>query len=162
MATKAIETVFERGDKVYVVSPVSPFDPADSEIEEMAFAKELRASAPSPALKWLRGQYVEADNPNRNGQTWAAEELAIKSLTPMFMPVTVMHDKASAVGVIADTRLLVPDRDGVPRSRIDNTLAIWAHRFEDVAAEIDANYAAGTLMQSMECVSPFYNCRECG
>jgi hypothetical protein len=162
MPTKAIETVFERGDKVYVVSSVSPFDPADSEIEEMAFAKELRAAAPSPALKWLRGQYVEADNPNRNGQTWAAEELAIKSLTPMFMPVTVMHDKASAVGVIADTRLLVPDRDGVPRSRIDNTLAIWAHRFEDVAAEIDANYAAGTLMQSMECVSPFYNCRECG
>jgi hypothetical protein len=154
--------VFERGDKVYIVSPISPFDPSDGEIEEFAFTKELLGQAPNPAIKWLRGQYVEAETKNKNGQVWASEELAIKSLTPMFMPVTVMHDKRSAVGVIADTRLLVPDKDGVPRARIDNTLAIWAHRFEDIAAEIDANYRAGTLMQSMECVSPFYNCAECG
>lgn len=155
-------TVFERGDHVYIVSPVSPFDPSEAQMQEFAFAQELMAQAPNPAIKWLQGQYVEAEAKNQNGQVWATEELAIKSLTPMMMPVTVMHDQATAVGVIADTKLLVPERDNVPRARIDNTLAIWAHRFKDVAEEIDANYEAGTLMQSMECVSPFYNCGECG
>lgn len=163
MATATMKnTIFERGDKVYMVSPISPFEPAESEIEELAFAKQLLDSAPNPAIKWMRGQYVEADTQNKNGQVWASEELAIRSLQPMFMPVTVMHDKRSAVGLIADTKLLVPDRDNVPRSRIDNTLAVWAHRFPEVAEEIDDNYKQGTLMQSMECVSPFYNCAECG
>lgn len=155
-------TVFERGDHLYIVSPVSPFTPSESEIEEFAFAKELRSQAPNPSIKWLQGQYVEADNANKNGQVWTAGELAIKSLTPMFMPVTVMHDTRSAVGVIADTRLLVPDKDSVPRARLDNTLAVWAHRFPEVAEEIDHNYEQGSLMQSMECITPYYDCAECG
>lgn len=154
--------IFERGDKVYLISPLSPFEPGEHEIEELAFAKDLRASAPNEAIKWLRGQYVEADTPNRNGQQWSEGELAIKSVTSMFMPVTVMHDKRTAVGLIADTKLLTPAKDKVPRSRLDNTLGIWAHRFPEIAEEIDANYQAGSLMQSMECVSPFYNCAECG
>jgi hypothetical protein len=158
--TKA--TVFERGDHFYIVSPLSPFEPSDTEIEEFAFAKELRSQAPNPNIKWLQGQYVEADTKNKNGQMWTAGELAIKSVTPMFMPVTVMHDVRSAVGVIADTRLLVPDKDGVPRARLDNTLAMWAHRFPEVAEEVDENYRQGTLMQSMECISPYYDCAECG
>jgi hypothetical protein len=161
-ATAVKPTVFERGDHLYIVSPVATFSPGDEEIEEFAFADDLRKQAPSTAIKWLQGQYVEADHPNLNGQVWTSGELAIKSLTPMFMPVTVMHDKRSAVGLIADTRLLVPEKDGVPRSRIDNTLAIWAHRFPEVAEEIDANYEQGTLMQSMEAVSPFYDCATCG
>lgn len=156
------KTVFERGDKVYIVSPVSPITPSESEIEEFAFSTELRKQAPNPAIKWLRGQYVEADNPNRNGQTLSFGELAIKSLTPMFMPVTVMHDQSTAVGLIADTRLLVPEKDSVPNARIDNTLAVWGHRFPEVAEEIDANYEQGSLMQSMEAVSPFYDCGVCG
>ena len=41
---------FKRGDRVYIVSPVSPFDPSDTEIEELAFSKELLAQAPNPAM----------------------------------------------------------------------------------------------------------------
>lgn len=162
MAVKTKATVFERGDHLYIISPVSPITPSDEEIAEFAFAQELRSQAPNPHIKWLRGQYVEADVPNKNGQTLTAGEIAIKSLTPMFMPVTVMHDVRSAVGVIADTRLLVPEKDSVPHSRIENTLGIWAHRFPDVAEEIDHNYEQGTLMQSMEAISPAYDCAECG
>lgn len=155
-------SVFERGDHVYIVSPLSPFTPAEAEVEEFAFAADLRSAAPNEHIKWLRGQYVEADTPNKNGQVWTAGEIAMKSLTPMFMPVTLMHDVRSAVGVIADTRLLTPDKAEVPRARLDNTLAVWAHRFPEVAEEIDENYAHGTLMQSMECLAPQYDCAECG
>lgn len=162
MPVKTKSTVFERGDRIYIVSPVSPFDPSEGEIEEFAFAAEMRQQAPNPSIKWLRGQYVEADTPNKNGQVWTSGEIAIKSVTPNFMPVTVMHDPRTAVGLIADTRLLTPAADKVPKARLDNTLAIWAHRFQDVAEEIDANYEQGSLMQSMECVSPYYSCAECG
>lgn len=156
------KTVFERGDKLYIVSPVAPFTPDAAGIEEFAFAKELLAQAPNQAIKWLKGEYVEADRPNRNGQIWQEGEVAIKSVTAQFMPVTVMHDRRTAVGLIADTRLLLPDKDGVPRAKVDNTLAIWEHRFPEIAEEIDHNYQAGTLMQSMECHSPAYECAECG
>jgi hypothetical protein len=163
MSKTAIKsTVFERGDNVYFVSPVSPFTPAEAEVEEFAFAQELKKAAPNEHLKWLRGQYVEADTANKNGQVWSTDEVSMKSLTPMLMPVTVMHDTRSAVGLIADTRLLTPANDGVPKARLDNTLAIWAHRFPEVAEEIDHNYAQGTLMQSMECRAPQYDCGVCG
>lgn len=161
-STLTRKTVFERGDKLYIVSPVMPFDPSEHQIEEFAFSKELLKAAPNPAIKWLKGEYVEADTPNRNGQQWSEGELAIKSLTPQFMPVTVMHDRRTAVGLIADTRLLLPAQDNVQRAKIDNTLAVWAHRFPEIAEEVDENYERGTLMQSMEAHVPMYECAECG
>lgn len=154
--------VFERGDKVYFVTQVAPFAPEANEIEEFAFAQDLQKIAPNPAIKWMRGQYVEADNANQNGALWREGELALKHLTPMFMPVTVMHDFRSAVGVIADTKLLTPDADQVARARIETKLGLWEHRFPDVVEEAMHNATEGTLMQSMECVSPDYSCSECG
>jgi hypothetical protein len=41
---------------------------------------------------------------------WTAGELAIKGLTPMLMPVTVMHDPRTAVGAIADLALRTPEK----------------------------------------------------
>jgi hypothetical protein len=155
-------TIFERDSRVFIVCPVAPFSPAQAEVEELAFARALLDAAPNPNIKWLRGQYVEADNPNLNNALWTEGELAIASLTPNLMPVTVMHDPRTAVGLIADTKLLTRAADSVPRSRIDSTLGIWAHRFPEVAAEIDENYATGELMQSMECLPTHYDCTACG
>lgn len=160
--TPLTKHVFESGDKVYLVAPVTPFSPEASDIEHFAFAESLKKSAPNQNIAWFQGNYVEADNPNANGHQWTAGELVIKSLTPMFCPVTVMHDPRTAVGVIADTRLRTPEADGVPRSRIETALALWEHRFPDVVAEARHNYEHGELMQSMECTSPYYDCAICG
>lgn len=160
MPTKA--HVFESGDSIYLISPVTPFTPGESDIEHFAFAEDLKKAAPNENLLWLKGNYVEADRPNANGHQWTEGELAIKSLTPMFCPVTVMHDARTAVGLIADSRLLLPSKDDVPRAKIETALAIWQHRFPEVAAEVMHNYEAGELMQSMECRSPYYDCAECG
>lgn len=154
--------IFERGEKVYLVGPVAPIQPQPAELEEFAFAEVIRQEAPNELLLWLRGQYVEGDVPNQNGQIWSSEELAIKSLTPRLMPVTVMHRPAQTVGLIADTRLLTPDSDQVPRARIDTALAVWKHRYPDVCEEAMQNYEQGTLMQSMECLPSWYECIECG
>ena len=154
---------FERDGHTYLIGKVTPMDaPTGDELAELAFADTIRGQAPSEKLLWLKGQYVEGDSSNRNGQGWKSGELAIKSLQPRLMPVTEMHDPRTAVGLIADTKLLTPERDGVPRTRIDTVLAIWAHRFPEVAKEIAVNYQQGTLMQSMECDAPAYECADCG
>jgi hypothetical protein len=154
--------VFERDRKVYLVGAVAPISPSSTEVEEYAFAGPLRSQAPNENIVWMRGQYVEADKPNLNGAEWASEELAIKALTPMLMPVTVMHDPSTAVGLIADTKLLTREGAGVPRSRIDTTLGLWAHRFPEVVEEAMHNYRNGALMQSMECMYSHYDCAACG
>lgn len=154
--------VFERGQSFFLVAPVAPITPGDGEIELFAFAEQLKKSAPNENLMWLRGNYVESEKANSNGHVWTAGEIAIKSLTPMFMPVTVMHDPRTAVGLIADTTLKVPEKDNVPRSKIETAMALWQHRFPEVCEEVAHNYAEGSLMQSMECRSPWYTCAECG
>jgi hypothetical protein len=50
----------------------------------------------------------------------------------------------------------------VPRSKIDTALALWKHRFPDVVEEAMHNYERGSLMQSMECLAPNYDCATCG
>lgn len=162
MKKTLVASVKEHGDHIYITTPVQVYEPDAAEIEQFAFAKDLRSYAPNPKILWLKGQYVEADAPNRNADQWTAGTLAIKALTPVLMPVTVMHDLRSAVGTIADAKLLTPEADQVPRARIDTTLALWAHRFPDIAAEVRVNGEQGTLMQSMECISPYYDCSVCG
>lgn len=156
------QQTFERGDKIYLVAPVQKFKPTEQQQEEFAFASQVKRAAPNENIVWFRGQYVEADNANANGAMWKADELAIKSLTPMLMPVTVMHDPRTAVGTIADVKMLTPDADGVVRARIDTVLALWGHRFPEAVQEAEINAAQGTLMQSMECYSPWYECSVCG
>jgi hypothetical protein len=151
--------IFERDEHIYLVAPVAPYELADTELDELAWGEDVRKMAPNERLMWLRGQYVESEQPNRNGQMWTAGDLEIASLTPNLMPVTVMHDPRSAVGLIADARLVTRD---VPRSRIDTTLAVWRHRFPEVAEEAMENFKLGSLQQSMECLPRWYECLSCG
>jgi len=154
--------IFERGDKIFLTTPVQRITPTTEQIEEYAFSKAVKQNAPNENIVWFKGSYVEADKANQNGAQWHGQELAIKSLTPMLMPVTVMHDPRTAVGTIADTKLYTPEKDGVPRTRIDTVLALWGHRFPEAVHEAEANASKGSLMQSMECFSPWYECSECG
>src|SRR5947209_8479193 len=148
--------VFERGDKVFLTTPLTVVRPTEGEIEEYAFASAVKNKAPNENIGWLQGRYVEAGRPNLNNAMWLSDELAVKALTPMLMPVTVMHDPRTAVGTIADCKLI-----NEASSRIDTILAIWTHRFPDVWEEAQANIERGSMMQSMECFTPWYTCSEC-
>lgn len=154
-------TAFERGDKVYLTTPLTLVTPTESQIDEYAFASAVKSNAPNEHIGWLDGRYVEAGKPNLNNAMWLNDELALKSLTPMLMPITVMHDPRTAVGTIADCKLQTGAQPG-GNSRIDTILAVWRHRFPDVWAEAEHNIEQGTLAQSMEALSPSYSCGECG
>lgn len=149
--------VFERGDRLYITTPITLLTPSAQQVEEFAFASTVKSMAPNEHIGWLQGRYVESGKANLNGHMWLSEEIALKALTPMLMPVTVMHDPRTAVGTIADCKLIEADR-----SRLETILAIWRHRFGPVWEEAEANIKAGTMMQSMECKAPWYSCSECG
>jgi len=147
-------------DKIYITESVKVIDrPSDDEIAEFSGTSSF---APNEKILWLEGQYVEGDVSNLNNQRWSSHEIAIKSLTPRLMPVTIMHEMNTAVGVIADTKLLTPEEHGVDRNTINTRLAIWAHRFPEIAQEIMHNHDQGSLMQSMECDAPAFECSDCG
>jgi hypothetical protein len=173
MGKELVAYVKEHGDHIYIQAPVVQHQPDENEIKALTYGQAVTAAAdrleapkkaaPNPKILWLQGRYVEADNANRNGDQWTAGDLAIKALTPVYMPITVMHDFRTAVGTIADTALRLPkDNPDVPRARIETVLAVWKHRFPDIAEEALVNAQQGTLMQSMECISPAYDCSVCG
>jgi hypothetical protein len=149
--------VFERGDRIYLTAPLVLATPTPQQVEEFAFASAITTKAPNENIGWLHGRYVEAGRANLNGAMWLSDELALKSLTPNLMPVTVMHDPRTAVGTIADTKLV----QETSAARIDNILAIWKHRFPEVWEEAAHNIEIGQMMQSMECFTPWYSCSEC-
>jgi len=156
--------ITQRNDLLYITSKLEVIEPSTEEIASFGFAKQVIDQSPNSKILWLSGHYVEADVPNRNGQMWAAGEVAIKSLTPRLMPVTMMHDPKTAVGVIAHSELSLPSDEHASegqRASINTILAIWSHRFPEAAEEIKLNHDAGTLMQSMECDSPSFTCSEC-
>lgn len=148
---------FERGDKVYIATPVVLASPTEQQVEEFAFASAVKTKAPNEYIGWLAGRYVEADRANLNGAMWLSDELAMKSLTPMLMPITVMHDPRTAVGTIADVKFLAENAS----TRLENILAVWRHRFPEVWEEAQVNIERGQLMQSMECWAPWYTCSKC-
>lgn len=157
-------SVFERGDHVYLTTPLTLARPTDAQVEEFAFKSAIKSNAPNEHIGWLDGRYVEAGRANLNGHMWLSDELALKQLTPMLMPITVMHDPRTAVGTIADCQLVAPGDEAASSatSRIDTVLAVWKHRFPQIWEEAEANIEAGTMMQSMECFAPSYACSECG
>lgn len=162
--------VKELGDKIYIQSPVQVYAPDPAEIETFAFKgvvaglAAVKDLAPNPNILWGQGRYVEAERANANADFWTAETIALQQITPTLMPVSVMHDLRAAVGVIAHTTIRLPKDDPatIPRPRLENYLAVWAHRFPATAEEMKVNAAQGTLMQSMECQSPYHDCSQCG
>jgi len=155
--------VQHQNGRLYLNSPLRVFEPSEDEISSFQFAHSAMQTAPNEKILWLQGEYVDGDVPNRNGQMWTSDEVSIKSVTARLMPVTLMHDMRTAVGVIADTRLATGEQsDGKPSgARLSTVLAIWAHRFPEAAQEILHNNNMGTLMQSQECDSPSYECSSC-
>jgi len=151
--------VWERGDKLYLTTPLLLVDPTPSEVEEYAFKSAVKTKAPNENIGWLHGRYVESGKANLNNAMWLDSELALTALTPMLMPVTVMHDPRTAVGTIADCKLVNGESSN---SRIDTILAVWKHRFPDVWSEAEHNIERGSLMQSIEAFAPWYTCSECG
>lgn len=60
----------------------------------------------SPFLKWIVGDFVEADKPNSNTQFWTKDDLALGEYSIRYSPLNMLHKQQTPIGFFASTRTI--------------------------------------------------------
>lgn len=110
-----------------------------------------------PAYKWVVGNYVEADNANRNGQYWSLDDLRINHVSVRHAPMNVGHNYYKPIGTYVASEIVYPT-DNSSKAFIETAAVIWKARFPEIAGALTKAFAEGSLSQSMECVAESITC----
>jgi hypothetical protein len=111
----------------------------------------------NPAIKWITGKYVEADNANSNGQYWSLEDLRLSQATILHSPMNISHRANNIVGTFVASEMMYPAQ-GEANPYIETLGAYWKYYFPDELQYIEDAFAEGSLYQSMECVAESVTC----
>lgn len=114
-----------------------------------------RAMVNNDAYKWILGRFVEADNPNRNGQMWSHADLVMSQPTIQYAPMNVLHQSRNIVGAFIDTEMVYPqgDQAQVTNAYIEALGVFWKGVHPETYSVIQAAHQEGKLFYSMECVA---------
>lgn len=115
----------------------------------------------NPAIKWVLGRFVEANNPNNNMQAWSLEDLRIARPTINHAPMNVLHQPKHIVGAFVANELIysmdedVPDEAyaGINNPYVEVLGAFWKYYFPDELEVVQKAHDEGKLFYSMECVA---------
>lgn len=114
----------------------------------------------NPALKWVLGKYVEADNANSNGQYWTLDDLRISSPTINHSPMNIDHHQNEIVGTWVASELLYPtdDKSNIINPYVEVLGVFWKAYFPEMLDQVQAAFDSGMLHISMECVGQSVTC----
>jgi hypothetical protein len=137
-----------------------------------------------PDLKWIVGNYVEADAPNSNGHIFPLAELEVAQHTLAGKPLNMLHRERHIVGAFAGAQLV--DASGKEWSQPATTAAsmellatnenakvamanpyveavagLWHSRFREEYYEIEKAHKDGCLFLSMEALPEAVSCPTC-
>lgn len=126
-----------------------------------------------PDIKFLLGNYVEANQANLNGHTFPLAELAPAVDTVIDKPLNMLHREQHIVGTFVGAQLLTPegveltaeDVGVVPEGSnpyVEALSALWHRRFPEEYFDIRRAHAEGSLYYSMEAVPVEVSCPTCG
>lgn len=119
-------------------------------------------AAANSGFLYLRGRFVEADTPNRNGAMWTSEDLELAQATVAGGPLNWLHQETHIVGTLLDGSFQAAREaaDGEPAigNHIVSTAALWRFIFPQETAIVERAAADGRLFYSMECVSETVTC----
>jgi hypothetical protein len=111
----------------------------------------------NPAIRWIVGKYVEADNANSNGQQWSLEDLRQSQSSIRHTPMNLAHKSRNIVGTFVASEMIYPDyADANPY--IETLGAFWKYYFPEELAMVETAYQMDALYQSMECISESVTC----
>lgn len=114
---------------------------------------------------YLRGRFVEADSPNRNGALWTTDDLQIGEATVAGGPLNWLHDDQHIIGSLLDGHLVAGKEAaaaGIGNHIVSNA-AVWRFLFPKETDTIEKAAAGNELWFSMECVSKKVMCVDgCG
>lgn len=119
----------------------------------------------NPAIRWVLGKYVEANNANYNGQYWRLEDLQMKRPTIVHSPMNMNHQPRNIVGTFPAAEMMYPvgDNAEVMNPYIETLGAFWKFYFPDELSVVEEAFNDGKLFQSMECVASSITCVDgCG
>jgi len=152
--------VFDKGHSTYLVSSASVLT-KETDVSDIAGLLTDNAWAiddSNPFVKWIGGDFVEADNPNENTQFWTAGDLELSEYTIRYAPLNMIHKWRDPVGFFASTKTVQLEKDddaddGVDQGsmKIQALSGMWTHLFPLEADVVDAADGAGLLFYSMEC-----------
>ena len=106
---------------------------------------------------YLRGRYVEADNPNQNGAMWTTADLEMGAPTVAGGPLNWLHQERKIIGTLLDGALQSGREaaDGEPAigNHIVSNAVLWNFLFPNEALTVQRASDQGEAYFSMECLS---------
>lgn len=136
-----------QAEKAFVVQAESGRTVITGPMREIAMANQ--------GFTYLRGRFVEADNPNGNGAMWTTDDLQLGEATVAGGPLNWLHDESQIIGSLLDGQL-VAGREAAAQgigNHISATAAVWRFLFPQQADTIERAAKDHDLYFSMECVS---------
>lgn len=112
----------------------------------------------NPYIKWIAGNFVEADNPNRNTQFWTKEDLALGEYTIKYAPLNMLHKNRNPVGFFLATKTVELEHASQGSAKIQALSGMWTHLFPFESAMVDKADGDGLLFYSMECRGSHLHC----
>lgn len=128
-----------------------------------------------PDLRWIVGNYVEADQANSNGHIFPLDELLVAQTTIPGKPLNMLHREHYILGYFAGAQLLDEsghdlDEAGVQarckaesagHPYVEALAALWHTRFPEEFFRIQAAHKEGSLFFSMEAIPESVSCPTC-
>lgn len=116
----------------------------------------------NPALRWVLGKFVEADNANLNKQFWTQDDLRMGQPTIQHAPMNMLHRQRDIVGAFVATEMMYPQHAEAAAWEsnpfIEALGAMWAYYFPQELAAVEKAHNEGSLFFSMECVAQSITC----
>lgn len=153
-------------DSLITIVPVALLGEADDKLQAWA-ERHVRKD---PEIKWLLGNFVEADRPNQNGHIFPLEDLRANYHTLEHKALTMLHHEQYIVGTYAGAELLNPDgtefqadaaEEQAGHPFLESLSAMWYKRFPDEFLAIRGAHAEGALFYSHETTPGEVSCPEC-
>ena len=135
-----------------------------------------------PDLKWIIGNYVEANAPNSNGHIFPLAELQAAQHTLAGKPLNMLHREQYIVGAFAGAQLVdalgqewsqlaqvaasaeqIEGRNGrvMANPYVEAVAGLWHSRFPEEYFEIQRAHKEGSLFFSMEAIPEEVSCPSC-
>jgi hypothetical protein len=109
-------------------------------------------------LKWILGNFVQADKSNSNGHIFPLEDLKVAQQTINNKPLNMLHRQNHIVGHYVAVEMLFPveagasDPNAINVPYIEALAAFYRYYFPEEYRAIEIAHSEGALAFSMECV----------
>jgi hypothetical protein len=128
-----------------------------------------------PDLKWIVGNYVEADAANNNGHIFPLAELEVAQHTLAGKPLNMLHREHYIVGAFAGAQLVdaagnewaapelaaAAEQGPMANPYVEAVAGVWHGRFREEFYEIQRAHKEGSLFLSMEAIPESVSCPSC-